>query len=422
MEDKIKLEEELEFLKESFEAEVISKEEYGKAKARLEAQIKEIEETKPEEEKTEPIEEKVEKPTEEKKEELKEETKIEDKPKETDSKGEIEIKEIKEPSRFKKPEEEEVKEEEPLEVDEKEEDTNDIIGSNNNGFEAEGEKKKMSRWVPVAAVVFLIIIGYFSFLVFTSKTPVGEENLDGEFKFDVEAFVPACFSDKDCAEEGMIGFCNSPGSKDAECEFKEAVEVNFIVLNTNDCFNCDTSRVESIIKGWFPGARKEEMDINSEEGKILAQKLGVELLPAFIFDFSLEETYKFEELGGIFSKVGDKYLLSSSASGSTFYVNREEVPNKLEIFLMRDDASTEKTEDNIEEFLELFDGKVEYKKHFVDKKNALTKTLGINTFPTFLVNNKVRFSGVQPAETIKENFCKLNSLDECSEKLTESLV
>jgi len=413
MEDKIKLEEELEFLKESFEAEVISKEEYERAKARLEAQIKEVEETKPEEEKTEPIEEKVEKPTEEKK----EETKIEDKPKEeTDSKGEIEIKEIKEPSRFKKPEEEE-----PPEVDEKEEDTNDIISSNNNGFEAE-EEKKMSIWVPVAAVVFLIIIGYFSFLVFTSERPVGEENLEGEFELGAEAFVPACFSDKDCVKEGMIGFCNNPGNKDAECGFKEAVEVDFIVLNTNDCFNCDTSRVESIIKGWFPGAVKKEADFDSNDGGALAQKLNVELLPAFIFDSNLEETYKFGELGGIFSKVGDKYLLSSSASGSTFYVNREEVPNKLEIFLMRDDASTEKTEDNIEEFLELFNDKVEYKKYFVDKENALTKTLGINTFPTFLVNNKVRFSGVQPAETIKENFCKLNSLDECNEKLTESLV
>ena len=43
MEEKIKLEEELEFLKESFDAEVISKEEYEKAKSRLETQLSNIE-------------------------------------------------------------------------------------------------------------------------------------------------------------------------------------------------------------------------------------------------------------------------------------------------------------------------------------------------------------------------------------------
>ena len=443
MEDKIKIEEELEFLKESFEAEVITPEEYEKAKSRMESQLRKLEsgENKVNEEKSSENKkaEKQEKPSEEMKEELnsevKEDTqkdikpekkaeekktgfkaKVEEKPAEKEE-PDIEIKELKDPSKFKeqKKVKEEPEEEKIQEPDEKEEDTNDII---NNGYsDIENTKEnKTSIWMPIAAVaVFLIVFGYFAFVIFTGEKLVEEEK-------SLEKVLPSCFSDADCLKEGMIGFCSNLGNEDAECEFKEAVKVNFIVLNTQDCFNCDTSRVEKIIKGWFPGVVKSEISYNSEEGKSLVNDLSINLLPAYIFDSSLEETFKYGELKGIFSKVNDKYVLRPGASGSTFYTNKQEVSNKLEVFLMEGDISTEKAEKNIQEFLDLFDSKIEYNKHIVNKESSLVKSLDINTFPSFLVNNKIKFSGVQPAETIKENFCKLNKLDECNNKLTESLV
>lgn len=439
MEDKIKLEEEIEFLKESLDAEVISKDEYEKAKARLEAQLSSIEvkEEKPtdsevQEEKTpEKVEKEEESPKEEvktgkeegeiKKEEpeikepdeemsqqstgIKSENKTEVAEKEEEK---IEIKEINEPSKIK----EIKKEPEKREIDEKEEDTNDILNSR-NGFPEEGTEKKMSMWVPVVSGVLLLIIAYFSFL-FLVNGGVGEK--------EIEEIIPACFSDDNCIKERMIGFCSNPGSQDAECEFKEDVQVNLIVLNTKDCFNCDVSRVERIINGWFPNIVKKEINFNSEEGVALAKNLGIELLPAFIFNSSLEESFRYEDFKGIFSKVKDSHILSPSASGSAYYISRGEIPNKLEVFLMKEASSTEKAEKNIEEFLELFDGSVDYKKHLVNKESILVKDLGINTFPTFLVNNKIRFSGVQPPEKIKDNFCKLNNLDECNSKLSENLV
>lgn len=449
MKDKIKLEEELEFLKESFDAEVITKEEYEKAKARVEEQLREVEakekiggvkedikkeesvfEEPKEEEKQEPVEEKVQEAQsvpEHAREQINSEesfssrnetyfseSPVSDKPKEEakseekKEEPEIEIKEIKEPSGFKESNEEKIKEEvKEKRTDEKENDTNDIINSKNE-FKFEGEKKKAGLWI-AAAVVFLIVICYLSFLFFANEK-------------NAEEVLPLCFSDADCAEEGMVGFCNNPGVENAECVFKEAVKVNFIVLNAKDCFNCDTSRVERIIKGWFPGAIKEEVELNSEAGRLLVRELGIELLPAYIFNSSLEKTFRYEELKLIFSEVDNKHILSSGASGSTFYANKEEVPKRLYVFLMKDDKSTEKAEENIKEFLDLFNDKIDYKKYLVDKENDLVKSWDINTFPTFLVNNKIRFSGVQPAETIKENFCKLNKLDECNYKLSENLV
>jgi len=497
MEDKIKLEEELEFLKESFDAEVISKVEYEKAKARIKAQLNSIkakkeekpkkepaskektaeniqEEVKTEEEKSEikgeepkpEVEVQKEKPEEgAKAEEKKEGLKVEEKKKEPVIKEEkkveevkkvsetqsvsddaqkaklsdkaevkpeeekkeepslkeekIEIKEIKEPSKIKEAEEpkkeseaDKAEHEETKEIDEKEKDTNDILTSR-NGFPEEDTKKKTSMWVPVVSGVLLLVIVYFSFL-FLLNNGAGEK--------EATEIPPACFSDDNCLKEGMIGLCSNPGSQDAECEFKEDAKINLIVLNTKDCFNCDTSRVEKIIKKWFPSVIKKEIEFSSEEGTALAKNLNIELLPSFIFNSSLEEASRYEELKSIFSKVNSNYILSPSASGSAYYISRGEIPNKLEVFLMKDDASTEKAEKNIEEFLKLFDGSVDYKKHIVDKGSSLINELRINTFPTFLVNNKIRFSGVQPPEKIKDHFCKVNSLDKCSSKLSENLV
>ena len=47
--------------------------------------------------------------------------------------------------------------------------------------------------------------------------------------------------------------------------------------------------------------------------------------------------------------------------------------------------------------------------------------LGITTYPTFLVNNQIKFSGVQAADTIKEKFCELNVLGECSIGLSQDI-
>lgn len=486
MEDKTKLEEELEFLKESFDAEVISKGEYEKAKARIEAQLSSIEAKKEENPKKDPaskektaenIQEEVK--TEEEKGGIKEEApevkvqkeepkaegkkeglkvkekkkepvikeekkvkevkkvsetqsvsddaqkaKLSDKPKskvkiKEEKKEEpalkeekIEIKEIKEPSKIKESEEPRKEPEGIEEIDEKEKDTNDILNSR-NGFPEKDTKKKISMWVPVVSGVLLLVIVYFSFL-FLLNSGAGEKGIN--------EIPPACFSDDNCLKEGMIGLCSNPGSQDAGCEFKEDAKINLLVLNTKDCFNCDISRVEKIIKKWFPGVIKREIELNSEEGAALAKDLSIELLPAFVFNSSLEEAFMYEELKSIFSKVDSSYILSPGASGSAYYISRGEIPNKLEVFLMKDDASTEKAEKNIEEFLKLFDGSVDYKKHIVDKGSSLIDELGINTFPTFLVNNKIRFSGVQPPEKIKDYFCKVNSLDKCSSKLSENLV
>ncbi|MBI2652733.1 hypothetical protein HYX00_04680, partial [Candidatus Woesearchaeota archaeon] len=76
-------------------------------------------------------------------------------------------------------------------------------------------------------------------------------------------------------------------------------------------------------------------------------------------------------------------------------------------------------EKNLKEFLDAFK-EVKFDKYLSNE--LLAKELNIKTFPTFLINNRVKFSGVHTAETVKENFCKMNKLKECEKGLSKNLV
>lgn len=448
MEEKIKLEEELQFLKESLEADVISKSEYEKAKRDIENKISEIEAEeqkkkdleKKEEEKPEVVTQKETLASAKESSKLDSESKPEtyettdmvtEEPKKSEEpRTELKEEEVKK-EEIKQPVEETEKTEDILEKNKKEEisevekDTNDIInGKSTPKVEVYGDEEDediKGMWHAVIALFLIIIVGGLFFYFFVGNDDDAETS--PEIGGGEEGFTPVCFNDDECEMEGKVGTCINPGQEDAVCEFKDiVVPTGLIILNTDECFNCDTTRVESILKGWFPGIVTEEIEHNSEEGKEIADSYGIEMLPAFILNGSLPENIKYDELSNIFTKVEDKYVLSAAASGSSYYIENNEIPNSLVLYLKSNDVTAQKTEDNLKEFLEAFDTEIDFERLVVEEQGNDAKDLGINTYPTFIVNNKIKFSGVHPAETIKQNFCMLNDLEQCSQELTKSLV
>ena len=106
-------------------------------------------------------------------------------------------------------------------------------------------------------------------------------------------------------------------------------------------------------------------------------------------------------------------------AASSLFINRENMPNKLDIFLISGDNASIRAEKNLQEFLGAVP-QVKFDKHFSNDRMAME--LGIKNFPTFLINNRVRFSGVHTAETIKDNFCHLNKLAACEKNLSKTLI
>ncbi len=427
--DKEKLEEELNLLEESLHLEVITKEEYEEAKQRIEKKLKSMEK------KAERLETKAEKKTEEvkikeiKKEEIREVPKAEEEDAEEET-----------PSEEK---EEDISEEEP-EEERNEEDTAksaeeiaaEQVKKAAEEAEIREESDKEEEFVPLAKpeerkeeepgfelskgsvkvliyAIAILVLAFGSYFFFFSGNP------DDNMLSKSTVFI-ACSSDQDCKKEGSIGTCNNPGAKDAECAYAEDVEVKLIVLNNNNCFNCDTGRVLSILNGFFPNLEAESIDIETDEGKEIAAEFDIDALPAYILNSSLQQASNYHKFFNAFNKVGDSFVMKDTVSNANYYIKREEIPGKLDLIIQQNQAVSSEAEKNLQEFLDAFKGKVDFEKHY--ENSALAKELGINTFPVFLVNNKIKFNGVQAADVIKGNFCRMNKLQECGLELSKSLV
>lgn len=384
---KERLEQELRFLKESFEAEVISKEEFEKGKERIEKKLKEIQHL---------VNEK-----------SSEESKITEKKEEEKRKIDEAI-EAREGEKIKLrviTEEAEKNEQDQIQKIEKKE----IAPEPKAEITEQKDEGKFFRYAVVFVVLALVI--FFSYSLLKSDKATKE-------KSDVR-FTAACSSDKDCKQDGKEGTCLEHGTRNAKCEFKEA-KTNVVVLNDKkDCFNCDTQRVLSILENWFGPIEAKEIDFNTNEGKNLAEIANARALPVYILNENITRKPAFEQFKQAFVKKSNVYVLSEDAAGSTFYFKNDNIPDKLDLFVIIGDSAGIKAENNLKEFLDAFK-EAKFEKHLSNDKIA--QELGIRTFPAFLVNNRVKFSGIQTADAIKNNFCKLNKMAACEKNLSRNLI
>jgi len=102
----------------------------------------------------------------------------------------------------------------------------------------------------------------------------------------------ACSSDKECTKEGSIGTCKHSGTENAECEYIEDIKVKLTILNSDDCFNCQTKTKLSIIKSFFPNLDINNVDLDTQEGNDLITKFGIDVLPAYILNSSLQKLFQ----------------------------------------------------------------------------------------------------------------------------------
>jgi len=338
-------------------------------------------------------------------EKVKEEIKVEEKkPEETKAEEEKPI--------------EEVKEEEPIKVVDEE-----IKTSEKNKFFSSIKSisyflynKKLFTYV---AIILILVVGSWYFY-YSGSNDIIIQDTPIDIPTGNTVKMIACSSDDECKKEGSIGICNNPGQEDAECEYIQDVEIKLTILNSDDCFNCGTARVLAILKSFYPNINVENIDFESEQGKEIKEKFLITALPAYIFNSSFKEAYNYDKFSSSFNEARGSFVMKNTVANSNYYLEREEIPNKLDLFLKPGEASSSKAEENLKEFLETFDGNVNFEKH--DEGSDIVEELGINTFPAFLINNKIKFGGVQSADKIRENFCQLNSITPCVLGLSKSLV
>jgi hypothetical protein len=446
--EKERLEKELRFLKESLEAGIISEDEYDKGSMRIEQRLAEIGEDfleeanegaplEPEKEKEEQQEtekeeqEPAEKPKEEELvEEKKEEPQEGPEEKETASSILDEVEKEQETEKEEPKEEEPVEEkkEEPKEEKKPEKMTEEKPKPKPKKTEAKKRKPKSEardtqkedkspttfnrKNVRIIAIITIIIM----VILLMKKAPPMTGLIEEKFK-------AVCSTDEECISPGKVGICLSPGTKEASCEFHEPLPVGLTIIGDRTCPSCDTARMLSVLRQLFPGLDYEVVDANTQEGRAWINELGIKVLPAYVFDEELNETMKFEKFKRALVKVRDKYVVTPTASGSNYLFSRMSKPYSFDLYVQSDQDTTV-LDNSINEVLGLFGDKIYFNKQVVDKseEDSLRRELAITTYPAYIINNQLKFTGTQAAEIIKNRFCYVNSLPECSTTLSLDVV
>jgi 2-hydroxychromene-2-carboxylate isomerase len=142
------------------------------------------------------------------------------------------------------------------------------------------------------------------------------------------AAIPECASDADCtAETGKEGSCTNAGQATAKCAYKDPVKVELIVLNDAKCGSaCDTTNIVQVSQQLFLGTQVKNVDVSSEEGKALVTKYGIEVVPAYLFGKSMEQTQSWtsrSDLASAFELKGDYYKLLDEVTGANYFVSEE---------------------------------------------------------------------------------------------------
>ncbi len=300
--------------------------------------------------------------------------------------------------------------------------------------------------------------------------------------------------------------------------------LNVILLNDKRCKECDTINLVSQLKLLFPNLEVEEIDYSSKKGKGLYDDNKLDFLPALLFTEEVKNENGYSDITSYFEVKG-KYLLLKI--GANFdpkaeicdnnvdddkngkidceddgckggLLCREEIKNKLDVFVMSKCPYGVKALDSMKEVLANFKNNIDFDIHFIASKISdnsfqslhgqtevdedirelcavkyypkdyeymkyiwcrdkdissanwekcateafgsmdkiktcftgdegkkllaedikIAEQLKVSGSPTWLVNNRIKFSGID-AETIKAGFCSANSGKEgCSNALT----
>ncbi|MGB9749193.1 MAG: DsbA family protein [Candidatus Woesearchaeota archaeon] len=324
--------------------------------------------------------------------------------------------------------------------------------------------------------------------------------------------------------------CTNSNNSLSECaNIPKPKRTNMIVLNDNRCKECDVTQLVQSLESLFYNLNTTYLDYSSEEGKKLYNDLQVIYLPAIIFDDSVKEGEGYSTVQRYLTTLNDNkhYLLRIGASFdptkeicdnkidddnngmidckdpycSEQIICREEVKNKIDLFVMSMCPYGVTAERALKDFLNVVKG-VNVSIHFIASENAdgtfsslhgakevdedirqvcimkyypakyfdymwcqadyylsgkdisttyqdclqsnsmdlllikkcaegkegkellrenmkLTDALGIGASPTWLVNNKYEFSGLD-ASTIQKNFCAYNNVSGCEKQINGS--
>jgi len=149
---------------------------------------------------------------------------------------------------------------------------------------------------------------------------------------DITAILPSCYSNANCKKEGFVASCNNPGDLKAECVFTKPNKVSLRVITIKDCPMCNDKHIISMLKNKFPGIAAEYLYYPDKQAQKLIKDFSIQGLPAYILGKEVENEENFFGIKNDFLSIKDSYMLKSQFSGISYFLNRKEKKQDLDLF------------------------------------------------------------------------------------------
>ncbi|MCM8781276.1 MAG: hypothetical protein NC908_05075 [Candidatus Omnitrophica bacterium] len=166
----------------------------------------------------------------------------------------------------------------------------------------------------------------------------------------VVSILPECFSDINCKKEGFIGVCRNPGAIKSGCLFTKADLVKLTIIVPRDCIACHTQAVINNLKSNFPGLTVSYLYYPDKEAGSLIKNLEIKTLPAYILGREVEKERGFDNLKENMELRGNLYVLKPQYTGVGYFLDRNIIKDRLDLFISLYDKSAPELLEMIKEF------------------------------------------------------------------------
>lgn len=167
---------------------------------------------------------------------------------------------------------------------------------------------------------------------------------------NVLAILPRCFSDANCKKEGSSGVCQDAGTLNSRCAFNQAAKVKLLIITPKLCTICDTQKTVNYLKTQFPGLVVSYLYYPDAKADKMLNDFQIKGLPAYFLGKEIEKEKGFNELQKNLEIKGDFYMLKPQFSGIAYFLTRQRIKGKLDLFISLYDKDSAALLEMIEEF------------------------------------------------------------------------
>jgi hypothetical protein len=116
------------------------------------------------------------------------------------------------------------------------------------------------------------------------------------------------------------------------CVFPEAKKVNLTIITTRSCMSCDTETALKVLKSQFPGINPVYLYYPEKKARELVNDLGINALPVYLLGKEVEGEKNFTNFKVNLELRHNYYMLKPQFSGLGFFLKRDRIKGKLDLF------------------------------------------------------------------------------------------